>query len=316
MVIHTMMMNKKTMMGAFALMLACAFMIAAIPATESEASADTPATPSPTYTVTYIVGGDVFTKTTTPAANDTVIPLATLADLGASAAPGKTFSGWYVGNTLQGATVLMDDFDQVGETTNYVYQVEAKFAISTYTVTFIASGMNDVVKVYTHGAAVAIPGAYVAADGETPAVNGYKTPAGYALAGWSNGTSTFQTVPTVSKNVTYVAVFEKIVPTHTVTFMKDGAEYSKQTVTDVANAIAPYIEGYTWEAMIVGADGNAVVNAKAIPKAADNSLGIDNFTLAVIVIVLIAVIGIVLYVAYEQGFLPVGKNKIAGDAKR
>lgn len=316
MVIHTMMMNKKTMMGAFALMLACAFMIAAIPATESEAG-DTPAVTTPTtYTITYIVGGDVFTKTTTPSADDTTIPLATLAALGASVAPGKTFSGWYVGNVLQGDTVPMADFTQGSESTKKVYQVEAKFAISTYTVTFIASGMDDIVKVYTHGAAVTAPGKYVAADGETPAVNGYKAPEGYAFAGWSNGAATFQTVPAVSKNVTYVAVFEKIVPTHTVTFMKDGAEYSKQTVTDVANAIAPYIEGYTWEAMVVNADGNATVNAKVIPTAADNSLGIDNFTLAVIVIVLIAVIGIVLYVAYEQGFLPVGKNKIAGDAKR
>ena len=91
--------------------------------------------------------------------------------------------------------------------------------------------------------------------------------------------------------------------------------YNVQVVSEIAEAIDPYIEGYTWgEPEAVGA--NYTVTAKAIPRAADNSFGIDNFTLAVIVIVLIAVIGVIVYVAYEQGFLPVGKNKIAGDAKR
>ncbi len=345
-VIHTMM-NKKLTMGILTVMLACAFMIAAVP------SEDTEAAPGDVYTVKYIVGGDIYVKTYT----DFPITLATNPTVVNAPEPvGKTFDKWY----LNGTSV---DKLYIENFTDNVCQVEAKYTMTIYKVTFNANGWSGAAKEYLYDATVTAPAV------KTDTVAGYVVPAGYVFAGWSNGTSVFTDIPKVTANVTYAAVFEEAM--HTVTYKLDGAVYSTQKVLAVADAVAPYIVGYTWgEAATVGYqtvidaipvppaptvtvkyfkgtevysvqvvpaavnaidpyvagytwgekvkvdDANYTVTAIAIPRAADNSFGIDNFTLAVIVIVLIAVIGIVLYVAYEQGFLPVGKNKVIGAAKK
>ena len=240
-------MNGKILTGAFALIM-CAFLLAGAPIGASDADVTDP--PAPEYcTVNYVVDSVVYT-------NNTVVVEAGTAKLAESlptdalTPTGKQFNGWmYEGNIIS----------VIPATTGQTYTVSATFTEGLYSVKFIVNGTVDDGN-YRYGAPVTVP--------EITA------PEGKAFKGWTDGINVLSAIPTVTGDVTYVAVFE-YKDAATVTFKAGDAIVSTQTVSNVSDIIIPYAEGYDWKITLPETLVNDLTfDATAVdtPEVKDNSL--------------------------------------------
>ena len=237
-------------------------------------------------TINYIVDSTVYAVDET--IKDGKVTLSTALPTGAIASEGKEFSGWlYNGNVVKSITA------ESGTT----YTVTAVFSDIEYSVAFVYGTTVDT-ESYTYGDEVTVP-------------EDVEAPTGYEFVGWSNGTATITTIPAVTANATYSAVFTPMVVEYTVTFMVDGEQYGAvQTVASASEIVYPYIEGYTWGDVVTDKEtGNMTVTAVANPVADDSIFGLDT-TSAVLLIMIFAVLVCILIVwLKKEGFIFGGKSE-------
>lgn len=284
-------MNCTRNAGIYTAVLAIIMMVSAVMIPVADVSANTE--PEDTYDIIYIVNSTAFNP------NDDVVEkgevtLLTKLPEGATAPIGQEFKGWmYNSNIVESINVTEEE---------KTYTVTAVFSVAEYKVTFIANGESNTAG-YKYNETVVVP------EDEDPATP--TAPTGYTFVGWSDGTATLTEIPVVTDNVTYVAVYEITdvpVETFTVTFKVGGETYNTQTVANIDDVIFPYIDGYSWGEAVIDAEGNAVISAIADPVQPENSFGITNTELAIIIGAFLAVILALFIIAYKLGFIEIGKK--------
>ena len=285
-------MNCTRNAGIYTAVLAIIMMVSAVMIPVADVSAEGDETPAVvTCDITYIVNSTAFTEKI-EIKDGKVVTLLTKLPEGATAPIGQEFKGWMYNSKI------VESIDAEEKKT---YTVTAVFSVAIYDVTFIANGVSDTTG-YKYNEAVVVPEkvAKVAA-----------APEGYSFAGWSNGIATLTEFPAVTGDVTYVAVYEiDVVPveTFTVTFMIGDEVYSTQTVESIEDVILPYIDGYSWGEAVIDAEGNAIITAIADPIQPENSIGIPNAELAIIIGAFLLVIVALFVIAYKLGFIEIGKK--------
>lgn len=251
-----------------------------------------------TYNIIYVVNSTAFTDNVE--IKEGIVTLPAELPEGATAPIGQKFEGWMYNSDI----VKSIGTSEAPAVKDKTYTVTAVFSVVIYDVTFIANGVSATTE-YNYNEAVVIP------ESVDPAK--VAAPEGYSFAGWSNGTATITAIPAVTGNVTYVAVFEKTVApveTFTVTFMVGEEVYATQTVENIKDAILPFIDGYSWGEAVIDAEGNAVISAIADPVQPENSFGITNTELAIIIGAFLAVILALFIIAYKLGFIEIGKKGV------
>lgn len=240
-------MNGKILTGAFALIM-CAFLLAGAPIGASDVAGDPPA--SEYCIVNYVVDSVVYTNNMV--VEDGTAKLAESLPADVLTPTGKQFNGWmYDGK-------IITEIDAI---TGQTYTVSATFSEELYSVKFIANGTVEDGK-YRYGATVTVPKITAPEDKE--------------FKGWTDGINVLSAIPTVTGDVTYVAVFEyKDAATYTITFKAGDAIVSTQTVSKVSDIIIPYAEGYDWKITLPETLVNDLTfDATAVdtPEVKDNSL--------------------------------------------
>lgn len=273
--------------GIYTAMLAIIMMVSAVMIPVADVSAEVGESDE-TCDITYIVNSTAFTDNIE--IKEGIVTLPTELPKGATAPIGQEFKGWMYGT---------DNVKSITIENGKAYTVTAVFSVAVYEVTFIANGESNTAS-YKYNDAVVVP------KGDDPATP--EAPTGYSFAGWSNGTATLTEIPAATENVTYVAVYE-ITP-FTVTYMVGDEVYNTQTVESVKAAILPYIDGYSWGEAVIDAEGNAVISAIADPVQPENSFGITNTELAIIIGAFLAVILALFIIAYKLGFIEIGKKGV------
>ena len=258
----------------------------------AEASDAEDAAPADTCTIIYIVDSTAYTVSGVAIADGSAALAAVLPD-GAVAPAGQTLAGWMYSGSI---------VDTVEATAGQTYTVSAVFAPAVYTVTLVC-GDASVTASYGYGDTVALP--------TMPAV-----PEGFELVGWTDGTATAETIPTVTATATYAAVYTAVepapivVPTYTVSYVIGEDIIAVTGVTDVSVYTAPAIAGYTVVRTVT--DGGSIVYTyTAIPAPApaeQQILGLDVVTFAVIVVLILAITAGMGYWAYRSGILWTDKS--------
>ena len=273
--------------GIYTAVLAIIMMVSAVMIPVADVSAEG-GEPVDTCDIIYVVNSTAFNSDDV-AIEDGKVTLPTELPAGATAPIGQEFKGWmYNSNIVESINIAENDGP---------YTVTAVFSVAIYDVTFIANGVSATTE-YNYNEAVVVP------ESVDPAK--VAAPEGYSFAGWSNGTATLTEIPAVTGNVTYVAVYE-ITPL-TVTYKVGDEVYNIQTVANIEDAILPYIDGYSWGEAVKNAEGNAVITAIADPVQPENSIGIPNAELAIIIGAFLLVIVALFVIAYKLGFIEIGKK--------
>ena len=287
-------MNCTRNAGIYTAVLAIIMMVSAVMIPVADVSAEEEK-PVDTCDIIYVVNSTAFNFDDVAIDKEgKVITLLTKLPEGASAPIGQEFKGWMYNSKI---VESINDAEK-----DKTYTVTAVFSVIEYKVTFIANGVSATTE-YNYNEAVAVPEkvAKVAA-----------APGGYSFAGWSNGIAILTEFPAVTGDVTYVAVYEiDVVPveTFTVTFMIGDEVYSTQTVESIEDVIIlPYIDGYSWGEAVIDAEGNAIITAIADPIQPENSFGITNTELAIIIGAFLLVIVALFVIAYKLGFIEIGKK--------
>ena len=236
--------------------------------------------------VYYVVGDTTYTDTL----SDGAVTLKTLDQLGAVAPAGKTFVGW----SLEGAIT------NVAPIAGNTYT--AMFEIATYDVIFVANGVSVTFTDVTYGNEVFPSSDEPSSDEESATYLDYSAAEGYEFIGWSNGTATITTIPAVTANVIYTAVYSAIVVpevTYTVTFIVVVGEepFLVETVDAGDVVIEPAIDGYTWDfdfGTVISK--NTTINAVPIAEPSNEIFGM-TYTMWAIILIVIAfiVVALVIY---------------------
>jgi len=258
----------------------------------AEASDAEDAAPADTCTIIYIVDSTAYTVSGVAIADGSAA-LADVLPTGAEAPVGQTLAGWMYSGSI---------VDAVAATAGQTYTVTAVFSPAVYTVTLVC-GDATVTASYGYGDTVALPTLPTA-------------PEGYELAGWTDGTATYKTIPTVTGSAIYAAVYTAVepapivVPTYTVSYVIGEDIIAVTGVKDVSVYTAPAIAGYTVVKTVTDG-GNIIYTYTAVPAPApaeQQILGLDVVTFAVIVVLILAITAGMGYWAYRSGILRTDKS--------
>ena len=240
--------------------------------------------------VYYVVGDTTYAEQTSSA-------LMTIEEIGATVPAGKTFVGW----SCEGSITPTGATPVAGST------YTAMFEVSTYDVIFVANGVSMPFTDVTYGNEV-----FPSSDEESATYLDYSAAEGYEFIGWSNGTATITTIPAVTANVIYTAVYSAIVVpevTYTVTFMVGEETFLVETVDAGDVVIEPAIDGYTWNFdfdTVISED--VTINAVKIAEPSNEIFGMSVTAFAILLIVVLAMIAIIVVYAKKNGLFGVVKK--------
>ena len=256
----------------------------------NQSDADSP------YNVYYVVGDITYSDI-----SDGLVTLKSMSDLEAVVPEGKAFVGW----TSGGHMYSQEEVLTISADTLYT----AMFNVATYDVIFVANGVSMPFTDVTYGNEV-----FPSSDEESETYLDYSAAEGYEFIGWSNGTATITTIPAVTANVIYTAVYSAIVVpevTYTVTFMvgEETTPFLVETVDAGDVAIEPAIDGYTWDFDFdTVISENTTINAVPIAEPSNEIFGMSVTAFAILLIVVLAMIAIIVVYAKKNGLFGVVKK--------
>ncbi len=192
--------------------------------------------------------GTSYTTNASLAAGTQVTLTATVND-------GYTFQGWYTSGGTRVSTELTYSYAHSGATATYHARYEKE--------------LNEVTATFEDHDGTTL-GTDTVSPGSTPTAPADPTREGYTFTGWSDGTTTYTTLPAISADTTFTAQYTPI--NYPITFVY-GVNGEHSTTTDVAYDSTPTapaddvveVEGYTfngWNPTISKVTGETTYTAQ------------------------------------------------------